>query len=97
MLVCLVHDNFVLGYLEWSVCQTKLFFVPRKRSSSCVKVTELPIGYSNASKTVMCIFTVNGSGVMVSIMPNILQIDRSRRADYLSCYIMLNNVLLESY
>ena len=70
-----------------------LFFVPRKRSSSCVKVTELPIGYSNASKTVMCIFTVNGSGVMVSIIPNILEVGRSRRADYL----MLNNALLESY
>ena len=46
-----------------------LFFVSRKRSSLCVKVTELPIGYSNASETVICIFTVDGSGVMVSIIP----------------------------
>ena len=74
-----------------------MFFVPKKRSSSCVKVTELPIGYSNVSKTVMCIFTVNDSGVMVSAIPNILQVGPSRRADYFSCYIMLNNVLLESY
>ena len=73
------------------------FFSPGRGVCLVSKLLDLPpIGNINASKVVICVFTIYSSNIMVSIIANILQVGRSRWTDYLSGCIMFNNVPLES-